>query len=385
MDGRKVVLCMSTLKEYKRVMEMTAKTAFIYHDDYLGYNFGPSHPLRPQRYKDTFQLLQKLGIFNENVKHYKPDRANEEDLKLVHSEEYIRSVEKKCGEGTGYLDYGDTPARKGVYVSSCAKVGGSILGADLIMRGDVNHAFNVGGGLHHATRNSAAGFCVFNDVAIAARHLQQRHGVKRIAIVDVDGHHGDGTQWIFYKEPVLTISLHRYGGGFLGRFYPGTGSVDEIGEGEGKGYSVNVPLPRGTFDEAYLEAFNEIVPPLIEKYDPEILLNQFGVDTHYQDPLVGLSLTTKSYVEVSSTLHQLAHKVSDGRYLIFGGGGYEPSNVSRCWALMFITVAGVTPKNEKMYRELFDKNVQFQNPEVLEEVRETITQVKKTVFPLHNL
>jgi len=364
---------------------MTGKTAFLYHDDYLDYNFGPSHPLKPQRYKDTFELLQKLGIFNEMVKHYKPNHASEEDLKLVHSPEYIQMVKRKCEQGTGYLDYGDTPARKGVYEASCAKVGGSILGADLIMHGDVKHAFNVGGGLHHAKRDSAAGFCVFNDVAIAARHLQQRHHLKRIAIVDVDGHHGDGTQWIFYREPILTISLHRYGGGPFGRFYPGSGSFDEIGEGEGRGYSVNVPLPMGTFDEAYLEAFNEIVPPLIEKYKPEILLNQFGVDTHYQDPLVGLSLTTKSYVEVSSTLHQLAHKFSDGRYLIFGGGGYESSNVSRCWALMFITVAGATPKSEEMYKELFDKDIKAHDPKILKKVRETIEDVKKTVFPLHGL
>jgi len=367
------------------VTTLTGKTAFLYHHDYLDYNFGPNHPLKPKRYKETFELLQRLGIFNGKVKHYEPSHASEEDLMLVHSQEYIQNVKKKCQEGTGYLDYGDTPARKGVYEASCAKVGGSILGADLIMQGDAEHAFNVGGGLHHATRNNAAGFCVFNDVAIAARYLQQRQGLKRIVIVDVDGHHGDGTQWTFYKEPILTISLHRYGRNLLGSFYPGTGSVDEAGEGEGKGYSVNVPLPQGTFDEAYIEAFNEIVPPLIEKYKPDILLNQFGVDTHYQDPLVGLSLTTKSFVKISSTLHKLAHKTSQGRYLIFGGGGYEPSNVARCWALMFITVAGVTPKSEEMYRELFDKDIKAQNPKILEKVQETIKDVKKTIFPLHGL
>lgn len=364
---------------------MTGKTAFLYHKDYLGYNFGPGHPLKPLRYKDTFELLQKLGIFDEMVKHYKPDHASEEDLMLVHSQEYVQRVKRMCKEGTGYLDYGDTPAREGIYEASCAKVGGSILGANLIMSSNVSHAFNVGGGLHHARSNSAAGFCVFNDVAIAARHLQKRHGLKRIAIVDVDGHHGDGTQWAFYKEPILTISLHRYGGGLFGRFYPGTGDIDEVGEGAGKGYSVNVPLPMGTFDEAYLEAFSEIVPPLIEKYRPEILLNQFGVDTHCQDPLVGLSLTTKSYVEVSSTLHNLAHKFSGGRYLIFGGGGYEPTNVSRCWAVMFMTVAGVTPKNEEMYRALFDKDVKTRDPRIFEKVRKTIKDVKKTFFPLHGL
>ncbi len=363
---------------------MTCKTAFLYDDDYLDYNFGSSHPLRPERCSDTFKLLQKLGVFDENVKHYAPSQASEEDLKLVHSEEYIQMVKTKCEEGTGYLDYGDTPAKRGVYEASRAIVGGSILAADLIMRGEVEHAFNVGGGLHHARRSNAAGFCVFNDVAVAARHLQRRYNLKRIAIVDIDGHHGDGTQSIFYKEQLLTISLHRYGEDFLGRFYPGTGSVNEIGEGEGKGYSVNVPLPAGTFDEAFLEAFHEIVPPLLEKYRPEILLNQFGVDTHYQDPLVGLSLTTKSYVEVSSALHQLAHRLSGGRYLIFGGGGYKPSNVSRCWALMFITVTGITQK-VKLYEELFDKDMKIHDPEIQKKVRESIRQVKKTVFPLHEL
>ncbi len=364
---------------------MNSKTAFIYHEDYLDYNFGPSHPLKPERYKATFDLLQKMGIFDNKAEHYKPDHASQEDLMLVHSPEYIQSVERKCERGRGYLDYGDTPARRGVYKASRAKVGGSILGADLIMRGEVDHAFNVGGGLHHAKRNSAAGFCVFNDVAIAARHLQKRHDLKRIAIVDVDGHHGDGTQQIFYREPILTISLHRYGGGFLGRFYPGTGTVNELGEGEGRGYSVNVPLPAGTSDEVYLEAFNEVVLPLIEKYEPEILLNQFGVDTHYQDPLVGLSLTTRSYVAISSTLRQLAHENSGGRYLIFGGGGYEPSNVSRCWALMFITVAGIKPESERMYRELFDEETSTQDPKILEKVRNTVSDVKETIFPLHGL
>jgi len=364
---------------------MTCKTALLYHEDYLRYDFGAGHPLKPKRYKDTFELLKRLGVFDENVRHYTPNHATVEELRLGHTEEYIRMVQKKCEADSGYLDYGDTPARKGIYEASCAKVGGSILGAELIMNGEVEHAFNVGGGFHHAREGSAAGFCVFNDVVIAARYLQKKHGVKRIAIVDVDGHHGDGTQIAFYNEPILTISLHRYGGGALGGFYPGTGTVDEIGEGKGKGYSVNVPLPMGTFDEAYQEAFREIVPPLIEKYQPEVLLNQFGVDTHYQDPLVGLSLTTKSYLEVSSALHRLAHEFSDGRCLIFGGGGYEPSNVSRCWALIFMTIAGVKPKNSEAYRRLLDPDLKMQNPQIHKQVQEIIEDVKRTIFPHHGL
>jgi acetoin utilization protein AcuC len=134
-----------------------------------------------------------------------------------------------------------------------------------------------------------------------------------------------------------------------------------------------------------LEAFNALVPPLIEQYKPDVLLNQFGVDTHYQDPLVGLSLTTKSYVKVSSVLHDLAHKVSGGRLLVFGGGGYEPRNVSRCWAVMFMTMAGVTPKDGAMYKSLFDGDIGAEDSKILAEVRQVIKKVKETVFPLHNL
>ena len=363
---------------------MPGKTAFLYSNSYLGYNFGPHHPLKPERTKTTFELLQRLKIFDGIAEHYLPKPASQEDLRLVHSNEYIQMVKAKCDVGKGYLDYGDTPARKGIYEAASAIVGGSILGADIIMNGKAKHAFNVGGGLHHAKRSNAAGFCVFNDVAIAARHLQHRHGLKRIAIVDVDGHHGDGTQQVFYKEPILTISLHRYGGDFLGRFYPGTGNTDEIGEGEGRGYSVNVPLPQGTFDEAYIEAFKEIVPPILEKYRPEIILNQFGVDTHFADPLVGLSLTTQTYLEVSSILHQLAHKLSGGKYLIFGGGGYKLENVARCWALIFVNVAK-SASNLDSYEELLDKEIYFKSPATLQKVKEIINQVKNAIFPFYGL
>jgi acetoin utilization protein AcuC len=362
---------------------MSGITAFVYTDEYLKYQFGPSHPFKPIREKYTLDLLKELEVFDDKAKIYEPRPAKEEDLLLVHSVEYIKFVKKMSERGKGYLDYGDTPATKGVYEGACAVVGGSLYAVDLIMKNEVSHAFNPGGGLHHAKENSAAGFCVFNDIAIVVRYLQKNYGLKRIAIVDIDGHHGDGTQEIFYKEPILKISFHRYES-WPFYFYPGTGDFREIGEGEGKGYSVNVPLPANTGDKAYLYAFKEIVPPLIKKYKPEILINQFGVDSHYQDPLVGLSLTTKAYQEISLIMHKLAHEICEGKYLIVGGGGYNVRNVARCWAIMFITVAEIEPKDQKKYKELFDPELR-ESKEIFEKVKETVEDVKGLIFPLHGL
>ena len=361
---------------------MPGVTAFIYGDEYLKYDFGPFHPFRPDREKKTLELLRKLGVIDDiRTKVYEPRSATEEELMLVHDPEYIYFVREKSEQGYGLLDYGDTPATKGIYEGAAARAGGSILGADLIMQGEVTHAFNPGGGLHHARRNSAAGFCVFNDVALAARYLQRKYELGKIAIVDIDGHHGDGTQEIFNREKILTISFHRYG--FF--FYPGTGGVDEIGEGEGYGYAVNVPLPAGTNSASYLYAFKEIVPPLLRSYEPQIILHQFGVDSHYEDPLVGLSLTTAAYKAIAETMHELAHELCNGRYLIFGGGGYAPENVARCWAVMFITVAGKMPENKEEYIKLFDRGETEVRGKVSRDIEAIVRRVKEKVFPLHGV
>jgi len=359
-------------------MPMSGVSAFIYSDEYLKYQFGPTHPLQQIRLSYTLDLLRKMGAFGEKAKIYEPALASEEDLQLVHSKEYVEFVKKASASGGISLDGGDTPAMKGMYEGARSAVGGSILGAKLLLNGEAMHAFNPGGGWHHAKADSASGFCVFNDIAVATRTLQ-RNGIERIVILDVDGHHADGTQEIFYSEPILKISLHR--AGYF--FFPGTGFVDEIGEGEGKGYTVNLPLPRGTGDDAYLYAFNEIVPPLIRSYRPQILLNQFGVDGHYRDPLVGLSLTTRTFGAVASTMHALAHELCEGRYLLFGGGGYEPENTARCWALAFLTVAGTVPDDE--LAKLSDGVQPPKEGAIAEAVEQTVDEVKKTIFPYHKI
>jgi acetoin utilization protein AcuC len=359
---------------------MTAKTAFLYTDAYLTYQFGSSHPFKPIREKLALDLLQELNVFNGKAEHLEPLPAKREDLLTVHTKEYIDYVQRMCNEGRGYLDYGDTPATKGLYEGALSVVGGSLLGAKLILEGDVDHAFNPGGGLHHAKADRASGFCVFNDIAVAIRFLQKSYGLERIVVIDIDGHHGDGTQELFYDEQVLTVSTHRTG------IFPGTGYVDEVGVGNGKGYSVNLPLPEGTFHEAYIHAFTEIVPPLVEAYEPEIIISQFGVDGHYLDPLVGLALTTKTYEEVSRIIHDLSHSFAGDKLLVVGGGGYSVNAVARCWAIMFSTISQALPvESEERYNQLFDKDFNLREKRVFERVKDTVKRLKESVFPFHDL
>jgi len=367
------------------------KVAIVKGKELKKYDFGPGHPFRGDRFEDFFSFFEKKialdGRFeivaNNNL-------ASDSDLRLWHTTQYIDAMGKaSCGIEVSDLfrflsgdNLNPQTRRFPLGIESAARVivASSILACDLVLEGSFEKAISIGGGLHHATSDSAAGFCVFNDIAVATRHLQKEYDLEKIAIIDVDGHHGDGTQRILYEEPLLKISFHRYGQ----RFYPGSGKVDEIGEGSGKGYSVNVPLPIGTSHQAFLYAFDEIVPPLIRKYEPEILLNQFGVDGHYEDPLVGLGLTTETFREISFKMHELAHENSEGRYLIFGGGGYEPLNVARCWAIMFTTVSGIQPMNKKEYENLFDAELRIEDY-TFDIVKETVEEVKELIFPFHKL
>ncbi len=251
------------------------------------------------------------------------------------------------------------------------------MGAKRVIDGEDSHAFNLGGGLHHAKPDVASGFCVFNDIAIAARWLVKNRGIQRIAIIDIDGHHGDGTQAIFYNEPVLKISSHRIG------IFPGTGYVGELGEGAGRGYSVNIPLPKKTSDDAYLYAYNEIVPPLLRWYKPEIIFLQCGIDGHLGDPLVGLSLTSRTYEAVANSIHDLANTLCNGKLLVFGGGGYDVNATARCWALIFTLISEASLHTN--YSELLDNEETYDNPAIMSMVIKTVEEIKKTVFKINNL
>jgi len=323
---------------------LPGKTGLIWDEKFLDYNFGPQHPLRPLRVKLTYELIQSKGILQQgSVEVVKPRLASRAEILLFHEDDYVRLVEQYSKRGSGLLDMGDTPAFEGCYEATSLVVGASIAAIDGMMSGKLSHAFNPSGGLHHAHPERASGFCIFNDPAIVIAYLKSRYNVRRIAYIDIDAHHGDGVMYGYYDDPsVLDIDFHE-SGQFL---FPGTGFPDEIGKGEARGLKLNIPLPPSTGDEAYLDAFEQIVPDALKKYRPEIILVQCGADGHIDDRLAHLRLTTKVYAEVVSQMHDLAHNLCNGRLLLFGGGGYTLANVPRVWTVAFSTLAGVKPSDE---------------------------------------
>ena len=353
-------------------------TAFLYNDDFMKYYFGPSHPFQPGRVKQTKELLERSGVFQEAAFLQPTKDATVNDLRLVHTQRHIDFVHSSSMRGFGLLDQGDTPATPEIYEGSLAVVGATLEGVEGIMQGRFNHAFNPAGGLHHARADRSAGFCVFNDVAIAMRALQHRHGIQRVAMIDIDGHHGDGTQSVFNSEKTLTISMHHYSMGF----YPGTGTGDDDGEGEGEGYHINIPLPFRTGDQTCLAAYRKIVIPALEAYRPEVIVHQFGVDGHFSDPLVGLGLSTHAYEEMARLTHDAAHRLCGGRYLVLGGGGYNEDAVKRCWAIMFCTISGQYPKDSGVFEEWHDKTSIPEPEGVRGKVEETVDRLKREVLPL---
>lgn len=317
---------------------MPGRTVFLYHPLYDGRGFSPL-PESWKRYQLTRKMAGDLSMFEHGLLQREPQAAGRDLLLMVHKPDYLAFLERRDREGSGFMDYGDTPAWTGLFQRTCVSVGASQMAVELIMTGQAEHAFNPSGGLHHAFPDRAAGFCILNDVALTARRLQRDFGLERIAILDIDGHHGDGTQAIFWEEPVLTISLHRYDG----RFFPGTGHDGETGEGQGRGYAINVPLPRWTGDADWLYALEEVAFPALRAYQPEFLIVEFGVDGHYRDPLVGLSLTTRGYQEAARRIHELAHELCQGRLVVLGGGGYSPHDAARSWLVGLNAFAQVVP------------------------------------------
>jgi acetoin utilization protein AcuC len=301
------------------------------------YDHGPEHPLRPDRVLLTWSLIQHLELDRRpNVVRLSCRSADDATIRLVHTAEYIDAT-KRAGHGEagdwsrfGYGP-GDNPIFDQMHEAAALVVGASVEAARSVWTGETEHAFNAAGGLHHALPARASGFCVYDDPAVAIAWLLQ-HGAERIAYVDVDVHHGDGVQWTFYDDPrVLTISLHEYG--FL---FPGTGDLSERGGPNAPRSAVNVPLPAGTGDDAWLGAFRAVVPRSVRAFAPDVLVTQLGCDTHWTDPLAQLQLTTRAYRETATELHALAHHVTGGRWVATGGGGYQWARVvPRAWTLYF--------------------------------------------------
>jgi acetoin utilization protein AcuC len=300
----------------------------------------------------TVSLLDAYGALQAaNVQVIEPRLAVEDELALFHTRDYIDAVQSlSAGENrVSPHQYGfgpgDNPVFEGMYETESIKAGSSLMAAQVVMSGQCDVAFSFGGGLHHAMPGYASGFCVFNDAAIAIAWLVE--GGARVAYVDIDAHHGDGVQAGFYRtNEVLTISLHQDGR----TLFPGTGFVSETGMGLGEGFSVNVPLAPSTDDETYLWAFDQIVPPLLERFNADVIVTQLGVDTHYKDPLTHLMLTTAGHKALYERLGTMAP-----RWLALGGGGYAIDVVPRSWTLAFGVMAELSLSDElpDVYREKF--------------------------------
>ncbi len=319
------------------------KTAFIYSDDFTKYDYGRGHPLRPFRLKLAHELIKAYGLLSlPDVSVVEAEPAAEEDLLLYHTRDYIEvlkdadhGLEIQDEESYG-LGSGDNPVFEGVFEWSRLVTGASLQAAELVDSREVPIAFNISGGLHHALASQASGFCYINDPVIVITSLLKKG--RRLAYIDVDVHHGDGVQDAFYRsDKVLTISLHESGH----RLFPGTGFEDEIGEGKGEGYSVNVPLPVSCDDELFVYAFDEIVPQMIDKFRPDIVVSQLGVDSFVSDPLAHLNITTNGYCEVVRKIKELSPK-----WIALGGGGYEITNVAKAWTLAWAIMNDVNPPDD---------------------------------------
>ncbi|MEZ0236255.1 MAG: acetoin utilization protein AcuC [Actinomycetota bacterium] len=315
------------------------------------YDHGPRHPLRPQRVLLTWDLIAEYGIDREpHVVRLGAEPADDDTLMLVHTREFIDAT-REAGHGVegswGRFGYGpgDNPIFDRMHEAGAIVAGASVAAARAVLRDEVTHAFNAAGGLHHAMPGRASGFCVYDDPAIAIAWMLAQ-GVERIAYVDVDVHHGDGPQAIFWDDPrVLTVSIHEYAPEI--GFFPGTGGLSERGGPDAPDSAVNLPLPPGTSDEGWLEAFRAAVPPIVRDFGPDVLVTQLGCDTHASDPLAHLGLTTNAYRAAASILHELAHDAAGGRWIATGGGGYQWARVvPRAWTIYFAEMAGVTPPDE---------------------------------------
>jgi len=389
-------------------------STFIYSEEFSKFEYSSSHPFKPVRAKLTLDLCRRYGLMDHPWIRILPPQATDfQTLAEFHDESYLKvlkaidsdamtrelwpdllSKEELKGDPR-LLKYGlgteDNPVFSGVYDFALLTAGATLLGARKIASGEIQVAFNPVGGFHHAGRDHAEGFCYVNDIAVAVMQLLKQ-GLK-VAFVDIDAHHGNGVQDAFYRDDrVLTISFHQNGKDI----YPWSGFENEIGEGPGKGFAVNCPLPPGTDDEIFEHAFGEIVPPLLSAFKPDIVIGELGADTHLADPLSDLNLTNLGYSRVVERLAEMSP-----RLLALGGGGYDLYKTARNWTLAWAVLNGLEPRDEfvgvvggMMFGpesdagDIYDKKF-VTGGRAKEQMRQDVDRVlsflKNTIFPLHRI
>jgi acetoin utilization protein AcuC len=374
-------------------------TALIHSEDYTRFDYGPEHPLRMERLGLTWRLMEAYGLTKLPGSVVRtPQEAEERELLRFHTEEYL-AVLKAANTGQASpavicrygLGPGDNPVFPGLWEVARLAAGGSLLAARLVATGEVDRAFHFAGGLHHAMPDRASGFCYVNDAVLAILHLRARG--LRVAYIDIDAHHGDGVQAAFYADrEVLTISTHERGD----RLFPGTGFVDELGEGEGRGYSVNLPLDMFTDSSIYLPAFEAVVPPLIAAFRPDVIVAQLGIDSHRTDPLTHLALDVQGFARAVSRIVELAP-----RLVALGGGGYDLGNVARAWTAAWAVMNDVALPPElpsgfleyarwlgPVVRSLWDPPARLDDPRrrlAQEYADRQVEAVRRLIFPEHRI
>lgn len=376
----------------------TKKASFIYSPELEKFSYPADCPFNTDRAGQVRKILNSMDLLSgDNRSEVSPVPAERLVLKKFHSARYLHAL-KTAAKGrwdTEALDMGigtlDCPVFSGMYDYAVLATGGTLTAAKLILSGSAEVAFNPSGGFHHAGPEKASGFCYINDVALACTILAEEG--KRVLYLDVDVHHGDGVAYGFYdRRDVMTISFHES----PGTLFPGTGSEDEIGSGQGKGYCVNVPLPVGTYDEVYMKAFETIALPLITVYNPDVIVFELGADALAGDPLAHLCLTNNVYADI------IEHLLSfDKPIVATGGGGYNVSNTVRAWALawsiltgtgsgsdMDQAVGGVMLESTDWQGGLRDRAFvvsQSQREMVVPVVEATMEAIKANIFPIHKL
>jgi acetoin utilization protein AcuC len=385
--------------------DMVNPAAVVWDDTLLGYDLGDGHPFNPVRLQLTIRLAAELGVLADTTL-LVPEQASDAEIERIHKSSYLAAVRAApdIGPEAGHgLGTSDNPVFYDMHNASALVVGGSLLAASKIASGEVDRAVNIAGGLHHAMAGYASGFCVYNDCAVAISWLLD-HGFSRIAYVDSDVHHGDGVQAAFYDDPrVLTVSLHQH----PHTLWPCTGFPAELGAGDASGTSVNIPLNPGTRDGAWLRAFDAVVPSVLREFQPQLLVTQCGVDSHEEDPLADLALSVDGHAAIYRRLRELANEVTAGRWLAFGGGGYQLLRVvPRSWTHLIATVLNrdIAPET-RLPPEWLNLAQQFAPsaslPETMSEGADTsfepwdgqnelpvdaaIRDVRNAVFPLHGL
>jgi acetoin utilization protein AcuC len=376
----------------------------VWDEGYLAYDFG-DHPLNPIRLDLTIRMARALGVL-DRLEMLPPQPADEELLLTTHDADYLAAV-RRAGDDPAFSGYGlgtdDDPVFPGMYDASALIAGGSAIAALQVWEGPAEHAVNIAGGLHHAMRDHASGFCVFNDVVVAIRTLLAG-GAEKVAYIDIDVHHGDGVQAAFYDDPrVLTVSLHQD----PRTLFPGTGLPTEIGRGAAEGTAINVALPPGTGDDGWLRAFRAVVPGAVRAFGADILVTQCGCDTHHEDPLANLELSVDGQRAAIGDLHALAHAATEGRWLAFGGGGYGLVRcVPRTWTHLLAEASGNpvavdTPVPQEWTDHLRELGVRGELPRTMGEGRvlnvrpwepggdswldRSIAATRRAVFPLLGL